>query len=104
MEENEHIQDLLKLNSELTAIEKAEIKEQIMLYINHLLVHDFNRLIQILYKVDVNEARLKELLRANPQTDAATIIAELLIERQEEKIKSKEAFRPNSNIQEEDKW
>ena len=104
MEENEHIKQLLDLNHQLTAIQEAEMKEHLLLYINHLLVHDFNKLIQILYRVDVSEQKVKELLLANPQTDAATIITELLVQRQEEKIKTKETFKLNSDISEEDKW
>jgi hypothetical protein len=68
------------------------------------LLHDFNKLVQILYKIDVNEQRLKELLQANPQTDAAVIIADLLIQRQQEKIKTKEVFNSTNDIAEEDKW
>ena len=59
---------------------------------------------RIIYRIDVDEQKLKEILRINRQTDAATIIAELLIERQKEKIKIKQAFKPNNNIAEEDKW
>jgi hypothetical protein len=104
MEDNEHIEQLLDLNRQLTAIQKAEMKEHLLLYINHLLVHDFNKLIQILYRVDVSEQKLKELLAANPQTDAAILITELLVQRQEEKIKVKETFKPNNDIPEKDKW
>jgi hypothetical protein len=104
VEDSRHIESLLNLNSQLTALEKAEIKADVIQYINYLLVHDFNKLIQILYRVDVNEQKLKELLQANAQTDAAIIIADLLIERQEEKLKTKEAFRSNNDIAEEDKW
>ncbi|MBO9682655.1 MAG: hypothetical protein J7502_08315 [Flavisolibacter sp.] len=104
MEENEHIEQLLDLNRQLTAIQKAEMKEHLLLYMNHLLVHDFNKLIQLLYRVDVSEQKLKELLAANPQTDTAILITELLIQRQEEKIKAKETFKPDNDIPEEDKW
>jgi len=104
MEDDKYIEQVLNLNRQLTAIQKAEMKEQLVLYINHLLLSDFNKLIQILYRVDVSEQKLKELLQINPQTDAATIIAELLIQRQQQKIKTKEAFKPNADIPEEDKW
>lgn len=104
MEYAGHIEQLLNLNSQLTAIHKAELREHLILYINHLLLHDFNKLVQILYKIDVNEEKLKELLQKNPGTDAAVIIADLLILRQEGKIKAKEAFKSNNNIPEEDKW
>jgi hypothetical protein len=47
---------------------------------------------------------LKYLLRENPGTDAAVIIADLLIERQEQKIKTKQSFKTDDNIPGEDKW
>ena len=104
MGNDKHIDQLLNLDLQLTAVQKAETKEQLILYINYLLVYDFNKLIQILYRVDVNEQKLKDLLLANPQIDAATIIAGLLILRQEEKIRVKEAYKSNTEIPDEDKW
>jgi hypothetical protein len=104
MEDSRHIESLLNLNSQLTTLEKAELRIDVIQHINHLLVYDFNKVIQILYRVDVNEQKLKELLQSNAQTDAAIIIADLLIERQEEKLKTKETFQSNTDIAEEDKW
>lgn len=104
MEDNKHIEELLNLNDQLTVLEKLEMKEHLIFYINHLLLHDFNKLVQILYRVDVDEKRLKELLQQNQETDAAVIIANLLIQRQEEKIKTKEAFKSSNDIPEEEKW
>jgi len=104
MEMKEHIEQLLSLNNQLTALQKLEVKEQLIFYINHLLLHDFNKLVQILYRMDVDEKKLKELLQQNQQTDAAVIIADLLIQRQEEKIKTKEAFNPSDTISDAEKW
>jgi hypothetical protein len=104
MESNEHIEQLLNLNNQLTALQKLEMEERLIEYINHLLLYDFNKLVQILYRVDVNEKKLKELLQQNANTDAAVIIADLLIQRQEEKIKTKETFKSNDNIADEEKW
>jgi hypothetical protein len=58
----------------------------------------------VLYRVDVSEPKLKNLLQANPQTDAAVIIADLLIERQAEKIKTRESFKGKRDIPEDEKW
>jgi hypothetical protein len=105
MKINEPIDEhLLKLNHPLTIVEKQQFKEELMLYINHLLIHDFNKLVQILYRVDVNEEKLRNFLQQSPQTDASEIIADLLIQRQEEKIKSKGSFQSDKDIPEEDKW
>jgi hypothetical protein len=104
MESNEHIEQLLNLNNQLTALQKLEMEERLIEYINHLLLYDFNKLVQILYRVDVDEKKLKELLQQNADTDAAVIIADLLIQRQEEKIKTKEAFKPDDKISDDEKW
>ena len=104
MEASEHIEQLLKLDTALTAIQKKEWKDQLVFYINHLLLHDFSRLVQILYRMDVNEEQLKELLRKNPGTYSAVIIADLLIARQEEKNKTRKSFQSNKDIAEDEKW
>jgi hypothetical protein len=101
MEPVQDIEKLLQLTSQLNA---DELRQQLVLHINHLLLNDFNRLVLVLYRVDVSEKKLKELLQVNPQTDAAIIIADLLIERQQQKIKTKESFRRNDNIPDEERW
>ena len=73
--------------------------------INGLLVGDFDRLISILYRMDVSELKLKQLLKENQAEDAAKIIALLMIERQAEKIKSRQQFSQRDNdIDENEKW
>ena len=104
MEAGEHIEQLLKLNTALNAVQKKEWKDQLIFYINHLLLHDFSRLVQILYRVDVNEEQFRELLRQNPRIDSALIIADLLIARQEEKNKIRKSFPSDKNIAEDEKW
>jgi len=104
MEQNDALGQLLHLDRQLNIVEKDELKHQLILHINYLLLNDFNRLVQILYRVDVSEQKLKRLLQENPQTDAAIIIADLLMERQEEKIRIKQTFRNDDNIPADDKW
>jgi hypothetical protein len=73
--------------------------------INNLLQYDFNKLIAILYRVDVSDQKLQLLLNQQPQLDAANIIADLLIERQMQKIKSREEFIPGKDEpSDEEKW
>jgi hypothetical protein len=58
----------------------------------------------VLYRIDVSEPKLKKLLHANPKTDASVIIADLLIERQAEKIKTRESFKGKRDIPDDEKW
>lgn len=73
--------------------------------INELILHDFAYLVQVLYRLDVNEKLLKQWLRENSNTDAGKIIASLVIERIVQKIKSRqENSRDDVNISEEERW
>jgi len=73
--------------------------------INELVNTNFQKLVLILYRMDVNETKLKQLLKDNPGTDAGMIIADLMIERQAEKIKSREQYsKRDENISDDEKW
>ena len=73
--------------------------------INELLDTNFQKLILILYRMDVSESKLKQLLIDNTGTDAGLIIADLMIERQGEKIRTRQQFsRRDENISDDEKW
>ncbi len=50
-------------------------------YINDCIQNDFNKLVQLLYRIDVSEEKLKYILQLNPNEDAAKLIAAVIIER-----------------------
>ena len=102
MESIDPILEQLSLQS--SYLKKQDVRNDLIDCIHFLLVHDFSRLIQILYRIDVNEIKLKQLLREQPQTDAAVLIADLLIERHLEKMKARAASPPPGDISEEEKW
>ena len=70
-----------------------ELTEKWGQYINDLIEHDFQKLISLLYRVDVPENKLRQMLRDNPGEDAGKIIASLMIERLLQKIRSREEHR-----------
>lgn len=73
--------------------------------INDLLNNDFQKLISILYRMDINESRLRRLLDENKNTDAGLIIAKMMVEREAQKIKSrKETSKKNNDVSDEEKW
>ena len=98
------------INSEMNLalpenISFEEMREKLRVAISLLIAGDFQQLVYVLYRVDVNERKLKYLLQENVGEDAAVIITDLVIERQMEKIKSrKEYTRQDDDINEEDKW
>ena len=73
--------------------------------INDLILNDFEKLIFLLYRLDINEATVMKLLKDYPDTDAGRTIAELIIERQLQKIKTRATFRQGDlPIDENEKW
>ena len=91
------------------AIPDESTREQLEIFladrINYLVMNDFNHLVQILYRIDVSEKKLKHLLIQNPGADAGRIIASLIVDRQLEKIKTRKQFRKDdSSIDEDEKW
>ncbi len=50
-------------------------------YINDCINHDFNKLVQLLYRIDVSEQKLKTILQSHPNEDAAKLIAAVIVER-----------------------
>lgn len=74
-------------------------------YVRHLINEDFPALISLLYRQDVSEQKLRNLLAQQPGTDAAVLITGLLVERIAQKIKSRQAFsRRDPSIPDEEKW
>jgi len=62
--------------------------------VNHMIRTDFGGLVQWLYRIDVNEGKLRQLLQVNPGEDAGRIIARLIIERQWQKIQTRRLYSP----------
>jgi hypothetical protein len=73
-------------------------------HINHLLQTNFEQLVNLLYRIDVSEKKLKQLLKDFPKEDAGNIIASLIVERQLEKIKSRNQYKTNGSFEGEEKW
>jgi hypothetical protein len=89
---------------DLVSLEKLTFDEMVAT-INELVAKDFSKLVYLLYAVDVSEKKLKNLLAEHPTEDAGKLIALLILERQEQKRKSREQFKQNvQDIPEEDKW
>ena len=73
--------------------------------INDLILNDFDKLIYILYRLDINESKLMKLLNDHRDTDAGKLIGELIIERQSQKVLTRQSFsRDKTDIDEDEKW
>jgi hypothetical protein len=77
---------------------------QLSSYINDLINKDFNALIQLLYRVDVNEQKLKTLLKQRQDVESSLLITDLIIERQLQKIATKKHFDERGKSSPGDSW
>ena len=106
--DNEFLKDFL---SKELGLQPEQVKEEADLRIimakkiNDCLNSDFQKVVSILYRVDVDENKLRTILRENPDKDAGLIITDLIIERQIAKIKSRrETPQRDKNISDEESW
>jgi len=91
-----------QLAEQLTLEEVARILAE---KLNTLIRDDFSVLVQLLYRIDIEEPRLRYLLQHHKGEDAGMIIAGLIIQRMEQKIITRRQFsEKNNNIPEEDRW
>ena len=82
-----------KINEELTAL------------ISDLINTDFAALLQLLYRIDVDEKKIKLSLEQSAGEDTAPVIANLIIERQLKKIALRKQFGNSSHEEcDEEKW
>lgn len=91
------------MSKELQPWENKSV-EELSTWVNDMILKDFNGLLNLLYRLDINEARLRKMLDEIQNEDAGKIIAAMIIERQLQKIKSKQQFKQANDIPEEDKW
>lgn len=81
-----------------------ELHLQLSNYINDLIKRDFQKLVSYLYRIDVNENKLKGLLKQLADEDSGNIIATLIIERQLQKIKTRKEFSSGTEERKDEKW
>jgi hypothetical protein len=91
----------LELAEQLSA---EELEALLAERLNGLIRDDFNTLLQLLYRIDINEARLRQLLQEKSGEDAGKIIARMIIERQWQKIQTRRQYKPTDSGPEEEKW
>ncbi len=86
-------------------ISLEELHNQLAVYLNHLILNHFEQLISLLYRIDVSESKIKSFLSNQATENAGNIIATLIIERQLEKIKSRQQFNQrNVDFDGAEKW
>jgi hypothetical protein len=86
--------DLILQDFELSAsMEKKAVIEALRVAIVYLLIHNLEKLWNILYKIDVNERKVKALFEKNKPEEIAPEMAKLIYERLEQKARTRVEYR-----------
>ena len=102
MEENEQLASLINkdlgdingsliISSEIP--DRSIIREQLAFVIAKLLEANFERLCQAMYRLDVSEKKFHEVLHAKPAEEIPYSLADLVIERELQKVKTRMMYR-----------
>jgi hypothetical protein len=74
-----------------------KIRERLINKLDFLIDHDFEKLISILYRIDVSEEKAKAALVEKSEQKPSEVLADLIIERQMEKAATRIKYRNKKN-------
>lgn len=96
---------IISASNSIIEMPEEKAREELIFLINELINKDFHSLIQLLYRIDVNEKKIRLYLEENSDKDAASVLADLIIERQLQKIESRKKYTYKNNADDHDeKW
>jgi hypothetical protein len=99
------LQNFLTTEFQITSAgSELDLHRNLSARINDLIQKDFPGLIDVLYRLDVDELKLKQALQNAPNEDAAPIIAKLIIDRQLEKFQVRTRFTKNADSESGETW
>ena len=107
MDKQAEIRDYVEVEFAISIRQGAEWKEMenlLSVFIDQLIQHDFGKLVRLLYRIDVSEPKLRKVLADNSDKHACELIAGMILERQLQKIESREKFKPGPAQTDEEKW
>jgi hypothetical protein len=73
-------------------------------YINQLADGRFEVLVALLYRLDISEKKVKQALAQMPEQNIGSILAPLIIERQQQKEASRKECKPFNHIPLNEQW
>lgn len=96
---------IIEITNSIQTVSFDKARQQLIFLINELINKDFHSLVQLLYRIDVNEKKIRTFLDQNTERDSAVILADLIIERQLQKVESRQRFSSkNRPASDEEKW
>jgi hypothetical protein len=74
-------------------IDLSTLHEKLSLLVAYLLENDMHRLLNAMYRLDVSEIKFHEAMHSDSKQAAAIRIADLIIEREMQKVKTRLHYR-----------
>ncbi len=81
----------IEFEDEKNAFKRLE--EYLTEQINDMLDHDFNQLLNALYRIDIAEVQVKKLLHESQPKELGLNLARAIIEREKQKVITREQYR-----------
>lgn len=81
------------LPREYEELSRDELKLRLTVFIQEMLDSDFEKLISMMYRHDVSEAKFHEALENGDLPEQAVRLSELVIEREMQKLEMRKAYR-----------
>lgn len=88
--------EIIVRDEELSLEEHADdaLREKLAKHLDHLLATDFNKLVSILYRIDISQEKaIIALAEKTKEESAGKILARMIIERQLEKVISRRKYK-----------
>lgn len=94
MNQNDHIVPQGEpLPKEYETLSREELKIRLQLFIAELLEFNFEKLTNMIYRHDVSEEKFHKALESGSINEQAGKLAELVIEREMQKVETRKAYR-----------
>jgi hypothetical protein len=88
------LQKDFELPEEILHASQEELEAKLHVIVQQLLNRDFERLLQICYRIDLGEQKLKHILYETPPEEMSLQLTKALIERQKIKVEMRRRYAP----------
>ena len=96
--------ELVLKSGDKLMLKSPELLANLSAFINELILNDFDKLVGLLYRLDIYEKKLKETLGSSTKENAGDLIARMILTRQIEKMESREKYKSPPAPSEEEQW
>lgn len=86
---NKHLQQIFETDEVFEYKNLDELQHRVEKMVLYLLRKDLNRLLHILYRVDVEEQQVKKAMRVPSEEEVASLLAHLIIKRELQKAQTR---------------